>query len=472
MATLAGQFDVALDQLEEEFQDHRRIAQAEKARHPEFTSAQAWQAALAKTQATWSSRRTWSAGALLPVAERYFVCPGSTAGIEQTFSWFKRFKGEQWHASELAEERLIVLTVQARRSKDVPPRLLQAAQVVWARNFGATRHRARASLGRRATLILRNKATRGRSTGAGWLAHRLAQVAGETQKVAGEAGGRRPSPHGGAFWTEKHDKEVRHQRAERVERACAAVEEGVAQEGVALGNPRASADARKAFQEAERKRTKDAEATARRKAAACAVPAPRQVQGEVVFLADGARRALDTPPGVWARLRTAGRLREVHEQHMASVVVALDPAAPGDRVMVTAGILGQAVCSPSVLSSGTGPWLQLRLAVRLPRFIFVSPGCAAKHGPMLTRMKASARGARRSRWRWLGPAQEEAEIFLARAAKRSGHCSSEMVTLVVPEEMDAADLAGFPRKTTLRNFVTEQIWQIDQAQSLTGVCGR
>ena len=47
-----------------------------------------------------------------------------------------------------------------------------------------------------------------------------------------------------------------------------------------------------------------------------------------------------------------------------------------------------------------------------------------------------------------------------------------MVTLVVPEEMDAADLAGFPRETTMRKFVAEQIWQIDQAQSLTGVCGR
>ena len=276
----------------------------------------------------------------------------------------------------------------------------------------------------------------------------------------------------GVFWTEKHDQEVRHQRAERVERACAAVEEGVAQEGVALGNPRASADARKAFREAERKRAMEAEAVARRKAAACAVPAPRQVQGEVVFLAASARRALDTPPGAWARLRTAGRLQEVSEQHMASVVVALDPAAPGDRVMVTAGMLGQAVCSPSVLSSGTGPRLQLRLAVRVHRFIFVSPGCVAKHGPMLTRMKAIERGARGSRWRWFGPAQKEADIFLARAAKRSGRSSSEMVTLVVPEEMGAADLAGFPRKTTLRNFVTGQIWQIDQAQSLTGVCGR
>ena len=81
---------------------------------------------------------------------------------------------------------------------------------------------------------------------------------------------------------------------------------------------------------------------------------------------------------------------------------------------------------------------------------------------MLTRMKAIALGARGSRWRWFGPAQKEAEIFLARAAKRSGQSSSEMVTLVVLEEMGTADLAGSPRKTTLRDFVTGQIWQIDR----------
>eukprot|EP00974_Lingulodinium_polyedra_P026871 2590557-Lingulodinium_polyedra.AAC.1 len=46
---------------------------------------------------------------------------------------------------------------------------------------------------------------------------------------------------------------------------------------------------------------------------------------------------------------------------MASVVVALDPVAPGDRVMVTAGMLGQAVCLPSVL---LGDWPVAATAAR------------------------------------------------------------------------------------------------------------
>ena len=46
------------------------------------------------------------------------------------------------------------------------------------------------------------------------------------------------------------------------------------------------------------------------------------------------------------------------------------------------------------------------------------------------------------------------------------------MTLVVPEEMGAADLARFPLKMSLRSFVKDQIWQIDMARSELGCCGR
>ena len=151
------------------------------------------------------------------------------------------------------------------------------------------------------------------------------------------------------------------------------------------------------------------------------------------------------------------------------------PAAPGDRVMVRAGLLGQTVCSPSSLSKkhrGSGPLVQLQCATRKPRFIFTSAGCAAKHASMLALMKATTQRVPKNRWRWFGPAQDEAPAFLNRSVLRSGAHSSEMVTLVVPEEMGAADLARFPRKTSLRSFVNDQIWQLDMAQSQMGYCGR
>ena len=464
MRNLAGQFGVPPGKLEEEFQDHHRLAQSEKNRRPQLTSAQAWQAALAKSQATWQTRHNMPASALLPAAERYFVSPGPTAGVERIFSWFKRFAGEQWHATELVEERLLVLTQRAHHSPELPPRLLRAARAVWARNFGGPRNRVRESFGIRVTLRLRSMAARSKSTGAGWLAHRREQVADEAKKVVG--GLSRSLRREPAIWAEKHEEEVRHQREERLERACAAVEEGEAAESVA------SAEARRHWTAAERKRAKDTADGARRKAAAHAVPAGRRIHGEAVFLATGARQALDKPLGTWARLRNAGALREVSEQDRPSVVVALDPTKPGDRVMVQAGILGQTVCSPSYLASGTGPLLQLQCTVRKHRFICVSVACAAKHGPMLAFMRQSAQRANGNRWRFMGPAPDEAKIFLSRAGKRAAAHNSEIVALVAPEEKGAATLARYPRTMTLRAFAQGQIWQTDAARPQIGCCGR
>ena len=78
---------------------------------PATSDADAWRHAVTSTQRNRNTRLTWSAKALLPVLERYFVSPGSTAGIEQIFSWFKRLVGEQWHGTEAAEERRLVLCV-------------------------------------------------------------------------------------------------------------------------------------------------------------------------------------------------------------------------------------------------------------------------------------------------------------------------------------------------------------------------
>ena len=183
-------------------------------------------------------------------------------------------------------------------------------------------------------------------------------------------------------------------------------------------------------------------------------------------------RRWTSPWGTWARLRNAGALREVSEQDRASVVVALDPSKPGDRVMVQAGILGQTVCSPSYLASGTGPLLQLQYAVRKPRHIFVSAGCAAKHGPMLACMRQSAQRANGSRWRCMGPAPVEANIFLSRARKRAAAHKSEIVTLVAPEDKGAGALTRHPRTMTLRAFAQRQVWEIDAARSKIGGCGR
>ena len=48
-------------------------------------------------------------GMLAKLLQRFVVSPGSTSGIEQNFSMFKRSLGQQWNGSELSEERRLVL---------------------------------------------------------------------------------------------------------------------------------------------------------------------------------------------------------------------------------------------------------------------------------------------------------------------------------------------------------------------------
>ena len=55
--------------------------------------------------------------ALLPALERFFVSPGSSCGIEQLASLFKRVMGEQWYGEENDEEPHLVLTRKARREQ-------------------------------------------------------------------------------------------------------------------------------------------------------------------------------------------------------------------------------------------------------------------------------------------------------------------------------------------------------------------
>ena len=190
LLALADAFNVDGRQLVEEFQDHQRVAQGIKNTRPEVSSVEAWREALAKTQRTPRSQETWPARALLPVAERYFVCPGSTAGIEQTFSVFKRMTGEQWHASELAEERLLVLRLRARREKALPAAALVSARHMWVANFGPSRVQE-PSLGVRARLLQQNHDRRRHvlRTGARWLAQRRRKVAAEAERAPSETAG-------------------------------------------------------------------------------------------------------------------------------------------------------------------------------------------------------------------------------------------------------------------------------------------
>ena len=115
--------------------------------------------------------------------------------------------------------------------------------------------------------------------------------------------------------------------------------------------------------------------------------------------------------------------------------------------------------------------LLMQCTLRLPRFVFVSARCEAKHGHMLDLMRATcARAGTTSRWRWVGRSEDEEQGFLARAAKRGkAGRGSEMATLIVPGE--EAAYAHFPNAMMFAQVVNSR-WRADHGKSLLGTCGR
>ena len=114
--------------------------------------------------------------------------------------------------------------------------------------------------------------------------------------------------------------------------------------------------------------------------------------------------------------------------------------------------------------------MQLQRALRLPRFLFVSARCEAKHPAMLDLMRSTCvREGTTSRWRWFGRSEDEEQRFIARASKRGKAHGSEMVTLIV--SVEEAVHAHLPNVMLLTRFINK-IWCVDHGKSLQGTCGR
>ena len=188
---LSTAFGVDATRLPTQFLEHRRIAQDIIDTQPSLPVPQAWQLALQQTQSTNVRRTRFPAEALLSVLARYVVAPGSTSGIEQTFSRFKRVLGEHWQGSEQAEERRLVLDL-ASASFDDPVRLndiATAARVVWViSGFGVPRPGATATSRLKMRVSEQRRLAQARvadrKSAASWLLHRRQQVSEAVQLTA------------------------------------------------------------------------------------------------------------------------------------------------------------------------------------------------------------------------------------------------------------------------------------------------
>ena len=164
--------------LIEQFMEHQRVAQADQVLGEPAVAS--WQRALKKTQATSRRRIVFKADALSALLQRFVVSPGSTAGVEQHFSMFKRsLFGQQWQGSELAEERRLVLQLASATAPDADRNLLVAARLIWASVFGTPR------AGRGAKLLMRCKQSpQGIRSAAAWLRRRRQHVADRSAAAA------------------------------------------------------------------------------------------------------------------------------------------------------------------------------------------------------------------------------------------------------------------------------------------------
>ena len=299
---------------------------------------------------------------------------------------------------------------------------------------------------------LRLKKARAQDAPGAWLAQRR-------QEIGAAVAAQKPCPSGtprlltardkgpnNAAWTKKHEAEAQHQKKkERLKRACAATEEGTAK-GSAV-----SAKELEDFRKAERKAASELANKRRRHLAILAEPKRMDIDGKRVFVDGSALEELDKPVGAWAALRAKRRLHSVVERQQASIIVVSNPAEPGDRNGVVASMLGLRLCTPCFLASGKGTALQLRTALQVPRYIFTSAACEAKHIRILNLMQSVRCGAEKSRWEFFGPSTQTA--FFARAARCVKNHKAAVVTLVLPTERET--FAKYPGLKTVREFMQD-----------------
>ena len=485
LGRLADAFGVDKALLTEQFQDLRRIAQTEQDQRPDEPTACSWQRALHKTQAVRHSAARWPVTALLPVLQRFVVCPGSTSGIEHAFSKFKRLMGEQWHGSVEAEERRLVLRLKAADTPDPPPQLLKAARRIWVMCFGPARLSGpprRPSLGVKHTIQLKRAARAALhepSSAAAWMRKRRRDVATaaaaptSTSRTAGPERSSAQAPVEDQAWTAAHQREAERQRKVRVERACAAVLDGTANRSCLLAVG-AGSQALREFRKHEQDRQRELELKWRRQASVQALPEKVDLAQKHVFVGDGARVACGLEQR-WRAAKNAAGMVEVQERANAQVFMVLDPSAPGDRNRVVASMVGGLLCTPGFVLEPDGRGavvLQLHRALSMPRSIFVSEGTVSIHKPMVDLMQRVCevelrRGKAKPRWQWFTDMPDQRERFLERTRiKDKGHCS-ELVTLVTPSE----GLRNFPRQMSFRAFL-ESIHRVDQRCTRVGYCQR
>jgi len=482
LSQLAMTWGVDANGLCSQFFEHRRLAQDFVDKQPTLSVPEAWRLALKQTQSTARRRKLFPADALLPVLARYVVAPGSTSGVEQTFSKFKRVLGEQWNGSEQAEERRLVLELAAGSCGGPAPNkdVVGSARVIWASCLGTPRLSGagrKPGLGMRVMERQKLAASRAtsRKSATAWLQHRRKQV-GEAMQGNGDSAETDDAVAAAAdaAWSERHQKELERQRNVRSERAQAAVTEGSAGPAC-LGESVAGQLQEYTSSEALRQAAWQAKHASLKKAEAA--PNSPQLMGLRTFLHPDAKAVLHRSNEQWCLAKHNLGLIIVDDCALADICVVLSPSEAGDRLSMVAAMRGGYLVTPMQFIAPAGVCVKLHSALTWPRHIYISQQCSNKHRVILELamqvFNSVPRAARR--WTWYREAEGAdgiKQVFLDRAAKRraNGHVA-EMVTILVPEEMEMAAYRRMPNRQLLTNFLVS-IRKMDASFTHMGYCGR
>ena len=457
LSVWAARLDLDVEALVEQFLALRPVACSYYRKNGGDTSG-AWRRAVQETQSTAQRRRHYEVSEILPLLWRYMAYSGSTSGVEQAFSRQKKLMGEQRNLTPHNEEILLCLGItSADPVRDAA--LAAAARGVWMAAFGPPRAPRRPGLpeaGRiqRAARVSERAMAQTR-------AERLRLAAGGPGETETAIAAKRKAAK---MWGARQEKELgaRVELAKR-RRLDAALQGTLARPAQDL-EPGEISDHRRKARQAEG-------AVLRRHAIFRARGQPRDLAaglgpGTRVFLQDEVRHS-----GLQLAL-SRNRWRAVNDRVLAEVFVVVDPARPDPRDAFVAALGGRLLVSPKfLLEPGAGAAVRYDRALRLPRYIWVSPACSAKFGNALDVMRrlvafSGSDGAPKSRWRW-----DTLDEFLVRRNGRGVRGASELVALVLPAEVDAPSLRHVPNRTTVMDFV-RRCAKINPDGCQVGACKR
>jgi len=167
------------------------------------------------------------------------------------------------------------------------------------------------------------------------------------------------------------------------------------------------------------------------------------------------------------------RWRQVDDRALAQVLVVSDPARPDAKDAFVAALGGRLLVSLDFVKKGInhGVAIQYERALRLPRYLWVSPSCEVRFAAALQVMRRmwqhSGTGDEpHTRWKF-----DTSDEFLARRGRGSRTGQQELVALVLASELTDRNFRQYPGRTTLSDFI-KRCTRISRLGCQAGVLGR